>query len=425
MSVTVGTVPSSLSTLTGSGWDFELATWATNTGCWGSIMQFSMNEAAIYDRVLSANEIRAQAFEASLRYCDIPVTSELTNPYNGKPFDNINMLFDGVKLTVNRNSKTECALRPGVNLSAEGLDLVFGATSNGFQGHLTDFRVHGASTGTVATAKDAYVGFLNSTDQHRINPIGGIYTTNLVKIFEPASAMDGVRPYSPGFDVNKVQYSDIGYQINGIRQEPGFLKNFTNTTGWNGNGTPTNPYRLTFDGIDDWVDLGSSPTYNTTPNKFSVCMWVKTNQDANVSIFNKGDTNNWGDFNVGTYSGGLWIYMAGTYNNISTYYSTYRNNSWHYFCGVAGDTQYWNYLDGNIAMGPTSRSGNIPSATSTMTRMGLGVGVTWNYSKLSNVSYFSGDLGGVHIYNDALTQAQVKQNCAAQAGMYNVTTCAP
>jgi hypothetical protein len=56
-------------------------------------------------------------------------------------------------------------------------------------------------------------------------------------------------------------------------------------------------------------------------------------------------------------------------------------------------------------------------------RMGLGYYITRRYNVNQYGGIFVGDMGGVHIYNSALTDAQIRQNCRAQAANYNMTTC--
>ena len=427
-------VPSTLSSLSGSAWDFEVGTWATNSGCWGSINQYPFDEAAIYDRILSANEIRAQAFEASLRSCSVPVTTLLQDPYNSKPFDHLNMLFDGTKISVYRNSKLECALRPSINLSSDALDLKVGATSNGFQGHISDFRVHGSAGTTVASTADAYTTFIQSSDQHRLNPLGNIIKTKLVRAFEPSSAFDGVRPYSPGSELSKIQWSSVGSQPSDIRQqEPAYLRNFTNT-GWNGTGTSTDPYRLSFDGIDDFVDLGTTPVMRDTTNKMSVCMWAKTTQTSTFSLFHRGDNgsnNGWGDFHIVQYNNQNFYLLVnhastgGSYIDAFSNFANFRNGQWHYICGTYNGSSITLFMDGNIIAGPLANTSTMANNSSQTSRMTLGTNINWTLNQNQYGGFFNGDMGGVHIYNDGLTQAQVKQNCSAQVAMYSGATCAP
>lgn len=438
MSAPTGTIPTSLSTLTGrggSGWEFYLASTRTTNGAvlGSSRSGFAHDEDALYDKVLPINEIRAQANEASLRYCDIPITTQGLDPVNTKPFDFISAKFDGTTLDIIKNSRRTCSLRPMVNLSSENLSLVLGDSSKGFVGHITDLRIHGSDTSsTVATTQNQQNAFYNSADQHHVVPLGNIITTNLVRWYEASTAMDGMRPYSPGCSDNKIDWFDMGQNPNGLGQENGRLINFSNcnNTGWMGSGIPTDPYRLTFDGTNDWVDLGTKPFFNSTPNKLTVCTWVRTIQPwNNTTIFGRYD-NGWGDFALGTYVNnpyGISLALNGanpvaTGNNSD--YNNLKNGLWHYVCGQVDGSNYRIYLDGKVVLGPVAFTSNINNSSSHDVRATLG--------RLINSSmgggpdgWFNGDIGAVHIYNDGLTQAQIKQNCAAQAANYNMTTCVP
>jgi hypothetical protein len=434
-----GTIPTSLSALTGTNYEFQLGTWRVNNGDVGSKANngyFIHDEDAAWAKVLNGNEIRAQANEGSLRYCDIPVTSRTLDPVNAKPFDFVNMLFDGTTINVTRNSRLECALRPVVNLTNEALALKVGAPVNGFKGHLTDIRIHGTDGASVAASSDVQKAFTNSSDQHRITPIGNIVTDNLVRQYEASAAFDGVRPYGAGCENTKVNWVDIGFQgQTDKRQENAYLHNFNGCTtgnGWNGDGSPTNPYRLTFDGNDDWVDLGTNTLLPYSANKFSVCMWASTTKSTSMQLFNRTGNYSWGDINLIWNSPTEFYYLVshggghgGTYaTSTSTAAQTFRNGSWHYLCGVYDGAKIYMYLDGTSIATPTNYTGNVYNWNSMNVRTTLGAGYD-NFYNWPHGGRFQGDIGAVHLYNGGLTVDQVKQNCNAQAANYNVTTCAP
>jgi hypothetical protein len=434
-----GTIPTSLSALTGTNYEFQLGTWRVNNGDIGSKANngyFVHDEDAVWAKVLNGNEIRSQANEGSLRYCDIPVTSRTLDPVNAKPFDFVNMLFDGTTINVTRNSRLECALRPVVNLTNEALALKVGAPINGFKGHVTDIRIHGTDGASVAASSDAQKAFFNSSDQHRISPVGNIVTDNLVRQYEASTAFDGVRPYGAGCESTKANWVDIGFQgQTDKRQENAYLHNFNGCTtgnGWNGDGSPTNPYRLTFDGNDDWVDLGTNTLLPYSANKFSVCMWLSTTKSTSMQLFNRTGNYSWGDINLIWHSPTEFYYLVshggghgGTYaTSTSTAAQTFRNGSWHYLCGVYDGAKIYMYLDGTSIATPTNYTGNVYNWNSMNVRTTLGAGYD-NFYNWPHGGRFQGDIGAVHLYNGGLTVDQVKQNCNAQAANYNVTTCAP
>jgi hypothetical protein len=435
MATPVGTIPSTLASLTGPINTYSAYQWLLNSVAGNSRLFDSLNftfaELALYQRVLSASEIRAQAYEASLRYCDVPVTSTLQDPGNPKPFDYINMLFNTVQSTgqlqVYRNSKMECALRPGVNLTTESLNLIAGSTSNGFKGHITDLRVHGSGTDTVASITNTHKAFMNSAEQHRVVPIGNIVTDNLVRAYEPATAMDGMRPYSAGNEDSKIFWQENGNIASGTRQEPGYLRGFSGYTGqWNGIGIPTNPYRLTLDG-NGWVDLGTTPTFELSNKLFTVCVWEKTTQTANSTLFHKGtNSSNFGNFAFGIYSNQLFMGVNGSYWYYSgTPYNNYKNGLWHYICGRTDGTNASLWVDGTNYGNTAFTSAINNNAIKGGDRMVIGHYVTRQYGGNNYGGIFIGDVGGVQIYNGALTDAQIKWNCAVQAPNYNMTTCTP
>jgi len=437
MANVVGTIPTSLSALTGPLFDWHFANMNGDGGCNWYQYQFYHSESTLYHRALSANEIRAQAHEGSLRYCDVPVTSQWLDPYNGKPFDYINMLHNGTQFSVYRNSKLECALRPAVNLGSEGLNLVAGSSTGGFQGHLTDFRIHGASGVNAASIGDTHKAFMNSAEQHRVVPLGNIVTDNLVRAYEASTAADGMRPYSTGNEDSKIFWQENGNINTGTRQEPGYLRGFFGSAGskWNGTGVPTDPYRLSFDGAG-YVDLGTTPLYEYNNKKMSVCTWMKTTYQNTYTLFHRGYANQWGDFNLA--AGGtnnFYFSLNGSSNNWynidggASRNATLRNGLWHYVCGTYDGTlsgsNYVLYIDGTAVVTSGTFQQAMNYSTSRYARMTIGAPVRWHYWQWNGGDAFRGDIGAVHIYNSGLTAAQVKQNCNAQAGNYNMTTCAP
>ena len=82
------------------------------------------------------------------------------------------------------------------------------------------------------------------------------------------------------------------------------------------------------------------------------------------------------------------------------------------------------FLDGNVIIGPVGYNSDLPNNGSHDVRASLGRTIGWSYGG-QNGTFYAGEMGGVHIYNDGLSQAQIKQNCAAQAANYGMTTCAP
>ena len=429
-----GTIPSSLSALTGpintySAYDWQLNGIAGGSGRIFDSINYFFADLAIYGRALSASEIRAQAYEGSMRYCDIPITTTLQDPSNSKPFEYINMLFNTVQSTgqlqVYRNSKLECALRPGVTLTSESLNLIAGSTSNGFRGHVTDLRVHGSADNTVATISNTHKAFMNSAEQHRVVQLGNIVTDNLVRAYEPSTAMDGMRPFSIGNEDSKLQWQDNGNIASGTRQEPGYLRGFSGYNGkWNGTGSPTDPFRLSFDG-NGWVDLGTTPLFELSNKNFTVCLWEKTTQSSNSTFFHKGnDGTNFGQFAFGTYSSQLFIGVNTSYwYSSGAAYNTTRNGLWHHICARTDGTNASLWLDGTRVINNGFTSVINSSGTIGGDRMGLGYFITRRYNANQYGGIFVGDMGGVHIYNSALTDAQIKQNCAVQAANYNMTTC--
>ena len=156
-----------------------------------------------------------------------------------------------------------------------------------------------------------------------------------------------------------------------------------------------NVFEMTFDGVDDFIDLGSS--IDVTGNT-SFSYWFKANnttQFGTVLDINSSSTTNriW----IGLYSGKIWAY-TGTGNSVKTT-TNYLANTWYHITAIKTSSASISHIYVNgVAETLISDSGTFGVLT-TGGRIG---------NQISYSSYFSGSIDEVAIWNTALTADQVK-----------------
>ena len=178
-----------------------------------------------------------------------------------------------------------------------------------------------------------------------------------------------------------------------------------------------------FGGTDDYINV-TNPTigFPDGANPRSLCAWVyNTNTSTRQAVFGYGSGTAKATFGleVGTP-------YSGTQNNISLHvwahvYSsntdTFTANKWHYCVityagGVANATNVKFYIDAVDSGFEVDYGSNTTlNTTSNNARIGMRNG---SYTDLD----FAGQLGPIHMYNRALTAAEVLQNYNAMKGRF-------
>ena len=193
------------------------------------------------------------------------------------------------------------------------------------------------------------------------------------------------------------------------RSYPGAGNTWTDLTANKNNGTLTNMTNnfstdgagsLTFDGTNDYVDLGSPSDLATGSSNFSWNVWVKTPSSLSgykmilstdlyycyLSLYNNQftfDTNSNSTHRYGTLSANTW------YNT-----TVVRNSNIDYF--------YINsiFIDSESDLTSVSGTFNIGR---------------WNYN---DTLYYNSNISTIQMYNRALSAEEIKQNYLATKGRY-------
>jgi len=175
--------------------------------------------------------------------------------------------------------------------------------------------------------------------------------------------------------------------------------------------TYDDPAAITFDGVNDYVDVGASATPNNAA--FSVCAWVKLNSTSGWQALVSQDGTNTSAYTM-VKSGvtGRFALIgetpdangAGVTSTDGT--TTPVAGTWYHLCGTSDTTALRLYVNGAMEGAITFASSWLATGHTI-----LGAG---KYSG-ARTNYLNGVLDDVRIYNVALTAAQV---AALAAGRY-------
>ncbi len=171
---------------------------------------------------------------------------------------------------------------------------------------------------------------------------------------------------------------------------------------------------LSFDGVDDYVNLLTVPSALFTNTTFTLTGWFKSSSSASQGILSQDHCN--GGWFVRLESGTLSVSLrnsgscGGGSASRSSAATNLANGTWHHFATVittdtvtAGNNNVVIYIDGALNQGSLSAGQVYGSAGDNKVQIG---------TRYSGDQLFSGSIDEVRIYNRALTAAEV-------LGLYN------
>jgi hypothetical protein len=199
---------------------------------------------------------------------------------------------------------------------------------------------------------------------------------------------------------------------------PGSGTTWTDLSGNGNNGTLVNGVgysgsnlgSLSFDGVDDYVALGT-PTALTAlfgTNAVSVEVWLR--RSANITsqkiVFDSGSNEY---IQIDIISNQL-AFSIGTPSSIRTARSaTLDLDVWYNFVGVYNGSTITSYLN-SAQSSQVSKTGNIATDS----------GGFFIASYTSGSYHFTGNIAAVKVYNRALSSAEVSQNFNALRGRFSI-----
>jgi hypothetical protein len=381
----------------------------------------AIDEFAIYNTTLSAGQVAAHYNAGIATYGSICTS---TTSFSNSTWNFISGLFDGSSTKFFVNGKQECSVSSApATLSSPTTSFTVGATasnSKDWTGKISDLKIYGTSNGSaVGTSADIKTNYDATADLYRATSVGNIVTSNLVLNLDAANAKtNGLEPYSNGCAAGDLSWYDLSSNA-----FTGTLTSFSScgsSTGWNGDGTKTisgtaGPYRATFNGSSNYVDVGSSATLKgLADSSFTVEAWVYSSlnsTDATI-VGNAWDTAGWHLRVSSANKGRLILITNGTNYKYSE--TSVLSAGWHHLAGTWNGTSAITYVDG-ASSSSTSSSGSLSGMTSTLNTY---VGNLSGQSK-----YFVGSIALVRIYSSALSSSAISQNCKANQARFTGASC--
>jgi len=187
----------------------------------------------------------------------------------------------------------------------------------------------------------------------------------------------------------------------------GTLTNFGTQTPWGGAGTTGDPYKLVFDGVDDYVVLPNLGV--TSSGMFTYEAWARFSNTGYQTLLSEGNLSTLGAYtylavrDTGAINGGLLSDTGVSQSRSGTV--NLCDGELHQFVAVFEPTTYRLYADGLLASADGGYSGSI-------TTTGASVGVIRRST--SGFWYFTrAGISLARIYPYALTASQVAANYAA------------
>lgn len=181
---------------------------------------------------------------------------------------------------------------------------------------------------------------------------------------------------------------------------------------------------FSFDGVNDYVDCGSSASTNFGTGLFTVGVWFKTNTTIRRTVISRFD------YSTGIERGYYVDVMANgkVRAAFETTPSNYRvvdssvvvnDNRFHYVVFVrSATTTAGLYVDG-VWQGSNTLFAGSPSNVDAVTAL-LTIGRLFDYQTPTFSSYWIGSIGSIQMYNRVLTQAEVTQNYEAHKNKFGI-----
>ncbi|MBE7444313.1 MAG: Ig-like domain-containing protein [Planctomycetia bacterium] len=159
-------------------------------------------------------------------------------------------------------------------------------------------------------------------------------------------------------------------------------------------------WALSFDGVNDYVDLGNPS--NLQPGAVSLSVWFKTTAASGMIMRKRGYGYGLEVVSSGKIS--FWIYNATATKFMATSLNAYNDDQWHHAVGVYDGSTVKLFIDGSKVSAESADPIFYGSG-------GIAIGRDGNYSG----SYFNGIIDEVQVYNYALSDPEIQ-------GLYNANT---
>jgi hypothetical protein len=364
-----------------------------------------VDELAIYNTALTAGDI-LNHFNARNATCDGATTLAASTWYHL-----MGMYNSGTgALSMYLNGALECSITTSSVFSGSSANMTLGSSPTGtnpWSGAISRARIYNSASSSISTTNYA---------AERDNFSTPVTTAGLLAYF------DARRANGTGFPGSGCGYTSwLDLSSTGLI---GTLTNFAScdsTTGWNGDGTYAEPYRLNFkNGSTDYVTIPDNASMRLSGD-ISIVIAVKVSAVGGYQgLVGKGlGAPNYGyllSFNSGTLNPSLYLDGANTtWNNTAT--NPVIADTWNVIAVTfKSSTKELKYYMNGVANGDYITSDTTYGTNTHPLEIG---------TFINNTYPFTGAIAGVMIYNKPLDLSEVKQNCKAFEASLTGLVCAP
>jgi hypothetical protein len=178
------------------------------------------------------------------------------------------------------------------------------------------------------------------------------------------------------------------------------------------NGPTSNNYGMVLDGTNDYgyISHGGSLAFNS--GNFTVCVWHR-NENSSTGYNGIITNDNTGDDSWKMYRDNGQSYYQARCNTGNSAFPSYTVGRFHHYAYTFNGSTIQLYFD--------AVSGNSAGASSPASGMNSLAFGSYRYSNAVSLAYLTNQtIGGVYLYNRALTASEVLQNYNANKGRFGL-----
>ena len=164
---------------------------------------------------------------------------------------------------------------------------------------------------------------------------------------------------------------------------------------------------IVFDGINDYVSVGTIPSINNSTS-LTLCYWLKKSAVDKDMIIGSQVTSSTNGVWLQWYSDGVVYFSPRNGSTTTMSYSLTYDSNWKYLCGTFNNSLGVIYVNGLSV----ATSGGLPSFLSST------AGNDFRVGDVRNLFFSNGNISLVQIYNRALSATEVLQNYNATKNRY-------
>lgn len=159
-----------------------------------------------------------------------------------------------------------------------------------------------------------------------------------------------------------------------------------------------NDYSLSFDGTNDFVNLGTDTSLDVAGSDFSVALWFKHSNTSN-SVTD-------GLLTIGTFTNKFFVGLGNGTANVDKVSFGYGAGSlgWYFNAGSGLNDSEWHLFVATVSSGTVTIY--VDAVSESYSTGGAAIGA-YNYLGRGNYGYYGGKLDNIAVFNSALSSSEV------------------